>query len=477
MSKLGIGPYDITWVEVTRQSRWALAGATPGPSDPAYFIGPLAKTMPGITRWRKIASADDKVINILVRGDQLYALTYDKATNYCIVVMDARSDTLAKAKDFVSESDLVLVDFAVGEDAMYVVALDRGFHRLFRVPWKTKIRQEVKLPFDGSIRRLIGVADRTGLVFSMEGWTRRIAWFQFDPATGVRELQISPPAASIGGVLAERATAISRDGAEIPLSIIHRTDYQLDGSAPALMSGYGSYGQTTNPSYNPFTLTWVKRGGVLAICHVRGGGARGKSWHLAGIKSQKENGVDDFIACADYLVKHGFTTPTRLTATGISAGGIVVGGAITKRPDLFQAAVLRVPVMNLVRFETTEVGPANAMEFGSVRVKSEFQSLLASDPYHRVRHGVDYPAVLLTAGVHDPRVPAWQPAKFAARLQAASGTRPTFLRVEYDAGHGRGSTQTQLEEEFADIYAFALWQAGVNVEQVQSRPSPSRTRD
>lgn len=207
----------------------------------------------------------------------------------------------------------------------------------------------------------------------------------------------------------------------------------------------------------------MKRGGVYAVCHVRGGSERGESWHQDGIRQKKENGVDDLIACAEYLVKKRYTQAARLTAFGSSAGGIVVGGAITKRPDLFTAAAVRVGGLNLLRMEVTGGGPVHHVEFGDPAVEADFHNLLASDPYHRVRDGVAYPAVLVTAGMHDPRIPAWMPGKFAARLQAANPARPTLLRVDMDAGHGFGATQTQREEEYADIYVFALWQSGIDV--------------
>jgi prolyl oligopeptidase len=149
---------------------------------------------------------------------------------------------------------------------------------------------------------------------------------------------------------------------------------------------------------------------------------------------------------------------------GGSAGGLVVGGAVTKRPDLFRSAVLRVPVVNLLRAELDKVGPGNIPEFGTVAVEEDFRSMFASDPYHRIRHGIIHPAILLTTGRNDPRVPTWQPAKFAARLQAASNRRPALLRVEGEAGHGFWSTQTQREEEFADAYAFLLWQAAIPIQ-------------
>jgi prolyl oligopeptidase len=462
--ELGIGSHYITWVEVTPGSRWALAGATPGPADPAYYVAPLASAMTGNMPWRRVAGPDDKVAGMLIRGDRLYAFTYTDAPNYRIVFFDAKTGNLSQARDFVSESELVLEDFALARDAMYVVALDGASHRLFRISWQTGVRQEIKLPFEGSIRRLVANPEASRLMFKMEGWTHPPSWFVFETNSGLREWQVSPSRPLTEHLVTEQVTAISRDGTEVPLSIIRRKEHPSDGTSPALLSGYGAYGLATTPTYNPFTLTWVKRGGLYAFCHTRGGGERGKAWHVAGKKENKENGVDDFIACAEHLIGKRYTTSGRLTATGISAGGILVGGAITKRPDLFKAAILRVPVVNLLRNEVTPAGPRNTVEYGSVKSAGEFRNLLASDPYYRVRDEATYPAVLLTAGLHDVRVAVWQPAKFAARLQAGRHARPTLLRVDFDAGHSRGSTQTQREEEFADIYAFALWQSGLTIE-------------
>jgi prolyl oligopeptidase len=460
---LNLEPNSLTWVKTTAGSPWAVAQATRGVSDDAFFVAPVAKIRPGSTRWRQVANFEDKVAAVLARGNRLYALTYAAAPNYRIVSFDARSETVANGRDVVAASEMVLQDFALARDALYFVGLDRGVHRLFRMQWKTMVREEVELPYSGSVRKLIAEPARDGLVFSMEGWTERLAWFQVDRGE-VRVLPIETQPASDQAIIAEQLTASSRDGAEIPISVLRRRDMSFDGAAPAILSGYGAYGSTTTPTFNPFIVTWVKRRGVFAVCHVRGSGARGKSWHLDGIKDRKENGVDDFVACAEQLIRNGYTSARRLTATGVSAGGILVGGAITKRPELFSAAMLRVAVLNLVRIEFARGGPENTTEYGSVSVEREFRNLLASDPYHRLRERTDYPAVMVTVGLNDPRVPVWQPAKFAARLQALGRSRPVLLRVEADAGHGIGSTQSQREEEFADFYAFALWQSGLPLE-------------
>lgn len=253
----------------------------------------------------------------------------------------------------------------------------------------------------------------------------------------------------------------SHDGVRVPLSILHRSGLALDGSHPALLSGYGAYGMTISPHFNPAGLAFLERGGVIAYAHVRGGGEYGKPWHHAGRMATKPNTWRDFIACGEYLVTKGYTSPAKLAGQGGSAGGILIGRAITDRPDLFAAALINVGCTDMLRMETTTNGVPNIQEFGSVKTKEGFDALLAMSAYHHVQDGVRYPAVLLTHGINDPRVEPWMSAKMTARLQAATaGGRPVLFRVDYQAGHGVGSTKAQRQEELADEWAFVLWQAG-----------------
>src|SRR3954471_7580591 len=214
-----------------------------------------------------------------------------------------------------------------------------------------------------------------------------------------------------------------------------------------------------NIGFNGLRISWLERRGVAGIAHVRGGGEFGKEWHLAGQKATKPNTWKDFIACCEYLVQKGYTTPAKLAGQGGSAGGILIGRAITDRPDLFAAALINVGCTDAVRFETTANGVPNIQEFGTVARREGFDGLLAMSAYAHVTDGMKYPAVLLTHGINDPRVEPWQSAKMAARLQAATASgKPVLLRVDYDAGHGIGSTKTQRQELRADEWAFLLWQ-------------------
>jgi prolyl oligopeptidase len=260
-------------------------------------------------------------------------------------------------------------------------------------------------------------------------------------------------------VVAREVHARSADGTLVPLSIVHRKDVELDGNNPTLLTGYGSYGISLEPAFRPAMLAWYERGGIYAVAHVRGGGEYGKEWHESGRLLRKQNTIDDFIACAEYLVENGYTRPELLAGSGRSAGGVVAGGAIVQRPELWGAMVFLVADTNALRSETSEGGPANIPEFGSVLTEEGFKALAIIDAYSKVKDGVPYPAALITTGVNDPRVPPWQAMKMAARLQEASTSgRPILLRVDFEAGHGMGSTRAQVNEELADHLAFLFWQ-------------------
>lgn len=258
-------------------------------------------------------------------------------------------------------------------------------------------------------------------------------------------------------------TVTSWDGTRVPLSIVHRKGVELDGDRPTTVVGYGAYGSSSSPRSDAWRRVWYERGGVLATCHVRGGGELDEDWHDAGVQATKPNTWKDFIACAQYLVDHKYTSPRKLVGVAVSAGGIMLGRAIEERPDLFAAALAGFPAADMLRFEATANGPSNIAEFGSTRTEAGFRSLYAMSPYANVKDGVKYPAVLIATGINDPRVSPWLPAKFAARLQAATASgKPVLLSVDYDAGHGGlgGLTARQTDVLRADEVGFELWQIG-----------------
>ena len=416
----------------------------------------------GATRWRKLVDVEDAVVAAEFRGSDVYLLTHKDAPRFKVLRMRVDAPDLAKAELVVPEGEAVLTAIAVAKDALYVKELERGLGRIRRVPFGTTGGTRLALPADGAIAAMATDRRRPGVVFPLEGWTRSRLWYQYDPADGrVTDTRLLPAApVNVSSLESVEVEAPSHDGEMVPLSIVYRKGIARNGSNPALLVGYGAYGITLDPFFNPMGLAWLERGGVFAVAHVRGGGEHGEEWHLAGKRATKPNTWKDFIACAEYLVKEGYTSPQHLAGTGTSAGGILIGRAITERPDLFRAAVPRVGVMNALRVEHEPGGQANIPEFGTTTTEAGFQALREMDAVEHVRPGVRYPAVLLTAGINDSRVEAWQPAKMAAVLQERSAGGPVLFRVGFDAGHGMGLTKDQRVEETADVYAFLLWQLG-----------------
>jgi prolyl oligopeptidase len=243
------------------------------------------------------------------------------------------------------------------------------------------------------------------------------------------------------------------------------------------LHGYGSYGITYDPGFDPTSLAWLERGGVVAVAHIRGGGEYGEDWHSGGRKGTKRNTITDFLACAQYLIDHKYTSPQHLAGEGTSAGGITVGGAITERPDMFGAALDNVGMSDDLRAELQINGPANIPEFGTVKNADDFRNLYAISAFHRLKDHTAYPAVLLTTGINDPRVDPWQMNKMTARLQATSSSgKPVLLRVDYDAGHGGiGATKSQHTALLTDQFSFLLWQLGDPDYAVPDEAAKSKT--
>jgi len=432
----------------------------------AIYAAPLASVTadPARIPWKKVCDFGDDVTSYDAHGGNLYLLSHKNAPRFQVLRVSAAAPDIARASVVVPQGDMVLRGLGAAGDALYVHAMDAGLGGLRRVPYDTGKIQAVPLPFPGALDpRLFTDPRRPGVLFTTESGTHAPAWFEYDSATGhVADTGLQPPvAADFAGVTQAEVKVRAADGALVPLSILYPKGMKLDGTHPALLDGYGAYSIVSDLNFQPSLLAWVERGGVYAVAHVRGGGELGEAWYRAGYKETKPNTWRDMIACGQYLVDHRYTIPARLSGEGTSAGGITIGRAITERPDLWGAALIRVGSSNALRSELSPNGPDNVPEFGTATDPAGFKALYAMDAYQHVQDGVRYPAVLLTTGINDPRVSSWEPAKMTARLQAATASgRPVLLRVDYDAGHGIGSTKAQRQQDLADEWSFLLWQLG-----------------
>jgi prolyl oligopeptidase len=303
-----------------------------------------------------------------------------------------------------------------------------------------------------------------GALMRLAGWTEAPQWYAYDPASdALTNMKIEPlNPTDFSDITSVEVTAPAQDGTPVPLSIIYKKGLPMNGQNPCLIEGYGSYGISLDPGFDATRLALLEKGIVIAYAHVRGGGENGEDWHLAGQKLTKENTISDFIACCEYLIKQGYTSPAKLAGCGTSAGGITIGGALTQRPDLFCLCICNVGVMDALRMEQGANGAVNTPEFGSVKTPDGFKALYAMDAYQHVKKGTAYPCVLLITGANDPRVDPWQLLKMTARLQAATSSKnPILLRVDYDAGHGIGSSKTQRDLIIADQEALLLSRAAL----------------
>jgi prolyl oligopeptidase len=249
----------------------------------------------------------------------------------------------------------------------------------------------------------------------------------------------------------------SKDGQRVPMFIAHRKDVVADGQRPTMLYGYGGFNISETPKFSITRLAWMEMGGVYAVANLRGGGEYGEEWHQAGTRLRKQNVFDDFIAAAEYLIKENYTRPEKLAIFGGSNGGLLVGAVVNQRPDLFGAAIPAVGVMDMLRFHQFTAGRFWVDDYGSSDDPEEFKALLAYSPYHNVKAGTKYPAVLVTTADTDDRVVPGHSFKYAAAIQAAqAGDAPVLIRIETRAGHGAGVPTAKIIEDYADRWAFLV---------------------
>ncbi len=464
-----VGRDDYPFLMISPQSSWMIGLVAHGDlEEKSIYAAPRSTLVdPATIPWKRMCDVEDAVADYDLIGDTIYLRTHKNAPRYKVIATSLQEPGLANAMTVVPESRAVIEAIKVAGDYLLLADLDGGIGRLRRVKRGSGEPEAIPLPFEGSIGGWANAPGSPEVLVPMASWVISPRLYRCDVnARTLEDSGIYPPSPlDFSDIETHEVHYPAKDGTLVPLSLIHKKGLRLDGDNPTLLMGYGSYGIKLNPFFLPLMKAWYDLGGVLAVAHIRGGGEYGKEWHLAGKGLNKGKTIEDFIAAAEYLIAQKYTNPRRLAGEGGSAGGITTGGALVRRPDLWAVMVMKVPVTNSLRAEFTENGPPNVFEFGSVRTEEGFRGLHIMDAYTRVRDGVAYPAVLITAGVNDPRVVIWQAAKMAARLQAATSSgQLILLRVEFQGGHGIGSTQQQFNEEYADEFAFLCQQMGVKIE-------------
>jgi prolyl oligopeptidase len=424
--------------------------------------------------WWLVAGVDDKVAYASFGPAALYLLSRLDAPRGKVLRLPAQAGaTVAHAAGVVPEADVTIEGpggaspnaeggLAVTDTRLWLLDMDGGPSSLRLFDLDGKPAGPVEVPPSSAVDGLIRL-DGHEVAYATESFTEPRSWWRASGESAARRTALvtgTPLDFSRFGVRREFATSV--DGTQVPVTLIAPQGTPRDGTAPALLTGYGGYGISLKPWFDPSWLLWLEQGGVLAVAHTRGGGEYGEDWHHAGRLAAKQNVFDDFAACARFLVESHVTTSERLAIMGGSNGGLLMGAVLTQHPGLSRAVVAMVPIMDMLRVELHPNGAFNVTEYGTVADPELFRAMRAYSPYHNVEDGAAYPAVLLTAGEFDPRVDAYHAKKMTARLQAAtSSSQPVLLRVE-SGGHGLGNSLDQRVSQLADIYTFLFDRLGLD---------------
>jgi prolyl oligopeptidase len=439
----------------------------------AMWLAPAASVSDRNVPWRQFITRDDGVTAADMRGSEIFLLSHKDSPTFKVLSVEASRPLASAAVLVPPQPDRVIEGIHVGSDALYVLARHGAYSQLLRIPAGTKSVEEIPLPFEGHIDEAFCDPRAPGVALILSSWVVPPTMYAYDPSTkAFTDLKIGAHGDIVSSnFVVSDLQAKAKDGVMVPLSLIQPKG--TTGAQITIVEAYGSYGVSELADFSVRRAAAMRQGIDYGICHVRGGGELGEAWRLGGKDANKHNTWDDLIACGEYLIARGATTSDKLFIIGGSAGGITMGRSLTRRPDLFAGVIDLVPAGNTLRAEFSPNGPPNIPEFGSVTTEDGFKNLYEMDTIRHVKKGTQYPAVMVTTGLNDPRVSPWEPAQVAAALQASGTSKPVLLRIDEEAGHGIGSTKTQTDALTADWIAFVFWRAGLPAWQPQIQaPQP-----
>jgi prolyl oligopeptidase len=450
--------------EVSEDGRWLIVYSSEG-TDARYDVTLIDLTRPDAAPRRFITGREHDWSYLGNRGTTFFWRTNQGAPRQRIVATDIAAPQL-RVSEIVAEDAATLGDASiVGNQLIATYLVDaRTEVRTFALDGRRT--GTIQLPGIGTASGFSGDSSVTETFYSFASFNRPATIFRYDSASGRSDvfaearLAFDPERYEVRQVFYN-----SKDGTRVPMFLVHRRDLDLGRPQPTLLYGYGGFSISELPRFQPRWMTWVDKGGVLAVANIRGGGEYGQAWHDAGRRANKQNVFDDFIAAAEHMIREGITTNRQLAIEGRSNGGLLVGAVINQRPDLFAAALPGVGVMDMLRFDRFTAGRYWVDDYGYPDRPEDFRILKAYSPLHNIRDGVNYPAVLVTTADTDDRVVPGHSFKYIAALQAArTGPAPTLIRIETRAGHGSGKPTDKQIEEYSDMYAFIAAHTGLRTE-------------
>lgn len=399
------------------------------------------------------------------KGDKLWFLTSKGAPRNRVICVDITDPREENWKIVIPETEENLQSVSMFGGKLVAEYLVDVCGRMIVFDLEGNRVGEITLPGIGTIGGISGEKDSNKMFYGFSGYTFPYTIYRYDLETGKTSVFRRPKINYRAGLYETRQIFYqSKDGTRVPMFITHKKGIRLDGTNPTILYGYGGFNISLTPVFSVTNLVWLEMGGVYAVANIRGGGEYGQQWHNAGTKANKQNVFDDFIAGAEWLIDKGYTSSEKLAISGGSNGGLLVGACLTQRPELFAAALPSVGVMDMLRFNKFTIGWAWEADYGSPQDPGEFKTLYAYSPYHNLRPGTHYPAIMATTADHDDRVVPAHSYKFISAAQAAQGgDRPVLIRIETKAGHGAGKPMAKVIEEYADIFSFLVRELNMRV--------------
>ncbi|TMD55925.1 MAG: S9 family peptidase [Chloroflexi bacterium] len=456
---------DILGVSTSPDSRWVLLIAYKGWAKSDLYL--LDREHPE-RELATVMEGRDAIAEGFVLDDRVWLSTNLDAPNYRIVAAPCEKPGDQEWETVISEGPDVIQGFDRTRDRIAVLRLVRATSRLTTHDLRGADEREIVLPSLGAVEMVDGDRVSDGVGYTFQSFTQPPIAFVADARTGEAQQVVRlamPRGLDIANIAVEQTTYPSRDGTPVTMFLVRRSDVRPTGAVPTLLTGYGGFNISRTPAYFPGAAAWVEAGGLFALPNLRGGGEYGERWHRAGMLGKKQNVFDDFHAAAEALIARGWTSSRNLAVSGGSNGGLLVGAALTQRPDLFAAVYCAVPLLDMLRYQNFRIARFWIAEYGSAEDPVQAEWLREYSPYHNVRAGVRYPPVLFTTAEGDSRVDPMHARKMAALLQAQSEDPESvvLLRVDRDAGHGIGKPFDKQVDDLADQYAFLAWRTGLSL--------------
>ena len=446
--------------------RWLLINVNEGWAKSKLYLQDLKAGSPPV----EVSGGKNFLYSGEVFRGKLYVFTNEDAPRFRLFAVDTTKPQRENWKELIPESDGVLKNVSVLGGKLIALYEKNASSELRLLDLDGKLIKDIPLPEIGTITALGGKWDRDDVFYGFNSFTVPPSVYQISITSGKSGLwdKVETPGVDPSAFEVHQLWFESKDGTRVPMFVFYKKGLQLNGANPTLLTGYGGFNVSLTPGFIADRYLWLEHGGVFAVANLRGGSEFGEEWHRAGMLDKKQNTFDDFIAASEFLIAQKYTDKAHLAIRGGSNGGLLMGAAFTQRPDLFRAVVCSVPLLDMLRYQGFQIAKFWIPEYGSSDDATQFNWLYAYSPYHHVRAGTEYPAILFTTADTDTRVDPMHAKKMAALMQAEAANgqsreRPILLRIEPKAGHGAGKPIAKQIEELTDVYSFLFWQVGTKL--------------